>query len=274
MHGPNRVVQLLALFAATAAVFVNPALAISQRTPQETKKTLTAQGTAQLSGKVTDPEGKPAGFIEVTLMADDPSFNRDSTTTYFDLTKEDGTYAIKDIPPGPYLLGINITEPPSTRLPYPRVYYPAAPVRFQAQLIEIAEGQQLTNFDFHLPRPLKEHPIPVIVTFANGQPASGAYAHLQNPEYPGEEVEGNVEHTDAEGRVTLPGLEGLRYLVRAELKLEHKKEACAEPVDVLAAGELAPVKLVLLRSAESCAEEYAEGSRPAKRRKLWPLRRH
>ena len=73
MHGPNRVVQLLALFAATAAVFVIPALAISQRTPQETKKTLKAQGTAQLSGKVTDPEGKPAGFIEVTLMADDPA---------------------------------------------------------------------------------------------------------------------------------------------------------------------------------------------------------
>jgi len=62
--------------------------------------------------------------------------------------------------------------------------------------------------------------------------------------------------------------------VRAELKLEQKKEACSEPVDVLAAGELAPVKLVLSRSAESCAEEYAEGSRPAKQRKFWPLRRH
>jgi hypothetical protein len=270
MRDPNRLVQLFALLAA----LVISALAIGQRAGQETKKPFAAQGTAQLSGKVTDSEAKPAGFVEVTLMADDPNFIKDSTTTYFDLTREDGTYVIKAIPPGRYLLGINITEPPSTKLPYPRMYYPAAPVRFQAKPIEIAEGQQLTSFDFRLPPRLKEHLIPVIVTFANGQPAIGAYAHLQNPEYPGEEVEGNVKHTDTEGRVTLTGLQGLRYLVRAELKLENKKEACAGPVDVLAAGELAPVKLVLSRSAESCAEEYAEGSRPAKWRKFWPFPRH
>lgn len=270
MPGYHRVVRIIALFATAAAAFLIPALAIGQRA---TRESFPAQGAAQLSGKVTNSEGKPAGFVEVTLMADDPSFIRDSTSTYFGLTKEDGSYTIKDIPPGRFLLGINITEPPSTKLPYPRLYYPAAPVRFQAKRIEIADGQQLVNFDFRLPPPLKRRPISVVVIFADGSPASGAYPHLQNPEYPGEEVEGKMEHTDAQGRVTLPGLEGQAYVVRAELKLGPKKEACAGPVDVLAASELAPVKLLLSRSAESCAEEYLEGSRRAIWRKFWPFRR-
>ncbi len=246
--------------------------------PQQRSNDEKEEPGAEISGRVVDIDGKPVFLAEVTLMREDLDIAQDSVATYSDLTEEDGTYRITGIPSGRYLLGINITEPPSTKVPYPRTYYPDAPVRFQAKAIQIGVEQKLTNYDFHLPAPFPERPIEVTVQWSDGRPADGAYVYLHNPEYPWEVVvaEG-VQRTNSAGHLTVKGLEGLRYWFHAEMSLEDGKQMCASPVSMFINATATAIRLVLATARDSCAYDYSEGpsqrKKPRFRRQLNPSRR-
>jgi hypothetical protein len=97
----------------------------------------------EISGHVYDASGKPVANSEVEV---DHGIEALGTGTSF--TKEDGSYEIRGLQPGRYLVGIGIldTQPP----PSYTVYYPGFPDAGHAVSITLGDAEHRNGIDIHL----------------------------------------------------------------------------------------------------------------------------
>src|SRR6266481_3252850 len=95
-----------------------------------------AQNDSGITGHVFRPDGTALAKANVELMpVERESIQRLSgDETWAD---EKGEYELGEIPPGRYLLGINLSSSPSNEQPYPRTFYPGVTDRSRATVIEI-----------------------------------------------------------------------------------------------------------------------------------------
>src|SRR4051812_34526965 len=94
-----------------------------------------AQHRGSISGRVFDSESKPAFQMEVRIMKaeiveanPETIFGKDKPFSYVD---KSGSYQLKDLAPGRYVLAVNADH----RLPYPVTYYPGVKDVAQAAII-------------------------------------------------------------------------------------------------------------------------------------------
>ena len=123
------------------------------------------------------------------------------------------------LPPGRYLLGVNLTKPPTPEQPYPRTFYPGVSDPAAAMVIQVGPGERVELEPFTYPGPMRVIPIRGTAVRPNSQVAPDINIQLLTAE--GRFVAST--RTDREGRFTLQGMEGLRYQVRAiapDLKIE------------------------------------------------------
>lgn len=124
----------------------------------------------RIEGHVVDDSGKPAHIWVMLLNADGSQL-----PGYVDfalLTNHDGSYQIKKTPPGRYIVMVN-SDGPYDEWPYNIQYYPSALGAEGAQILELAEGQQIKGVDFTVPR-LTERTVQVRVTWPNRSPVADA----------------------------------------------------------------------------------------------------
>jgi len=207
----------------------------------------------RISGRVTDAEGHPVPDIQVDLVfADGERRLRFANMVNGD---KEGRYELTDIPPGRYLLGLNLNSFSPTDSPYPRTYYPGASDLAHATIIEMGEGQKLSNYDLRLPPKLIERLIKGVVLWPDGRPAVGANVYLEEVGT-GPSLSGGVE-VDQEGHFSLKGYDGVEYAVFAytELNGDGKRmfrQMHAEPVEVVATEKPEPVQLVITSPGGTC----------------------
>lgn len=132
---------------------------------------------------------------------------------------ESGDMEWAQLPPGRYVLGVNIARPPTLAQPYPRTFYPGVSDPSAAMVIQVGPGERVELEPFTFPAPLRAIAVRGTVVRPDSRVVPGLNIHLLT-------VEGRFitsTTTDREGRFTLQGLEGVRYQVRAlapELKVE------------------------------------------------------
>ena len=209
----------------------------------------TIQTNGSIRGRVYDAQGKPVGEqVQVSIIAyESAGNNMNVIKSRSEYTDEQGRYDFDGVPPGRYLLGINIADVPDKDTPYSKIYYPSGSTPAQATVITLAEGQKLDDFDFHLPPPLTERTITGTVYLQNGKPAASATLELYDLERPDSGVWGVNVKTDAQGRFTVKGFKGRRYQLRAYLDEDYLagKGVQSEMVEVDANLVSSPVKLIL-----------------------------
>lgn len=209
----------------------------------------TVQVSGRIGGRVYDAQGKPVGEqVQISLVAYDSAGNSmDVIESRNEYTDKRGRYAFDGVPPGRYLLGINIADVPDKGTPYPKLYYPAVSSPAQATVITLVEGQKFDNYDFNLPAPLAEQTITGTVYLQNEHPAAGATLELYDLERPGRSVWGVDAKTDAQGRFTIKGFKGRRYQLRAYLAEDYLagKGVQSEMLEVDTNLNVSPVKLIL-----------------------------
>ncbi len=174
-----------------------------------------------------------------------------STFTYL------GRFELRDLPPGRYLLGINISGPPNPQCPMPRLYYPGVTERSKATIIRLGESQEFFAGDFVLPsRP--EQAIEGAVVWPDGLPAAGARVRAEGADCPWLVSAGYV-WTDLQGRFSTKACVGARYWVHASVDGGGNVNGRwvsnwvhAEPPLVTANRDLAPLKLVLTSRGPAC----------------------
>ena len=136
------------------------------------------------------------------------------------LTNASGEFEFGVLPPGDYILGVNLKRPQSGP-PYPPTYYPGTTNRADAQMIHVGEGSVQENVDLVLPRALA--PGRVIVT--SPPPPNGtvfacvvSVGTYRQPA-PGEPIAVHV-------------IEGVRYRLRLHVEDPAGKHWESELIDV------------------------------------------
>lgn len=202
-----------------------------------------------IRGRIFDAQGKPVGEqVQVTIVPYE-SAGAGAVESRHEYTDKQGRYDFDGVPPGRYLLGINIADVPNKVTPYSKLYHPSGNTPTRANVITVGEGQKLDGFDFHLPPPLAEHKITGTAYLQDGKPAAGATLELYDLERPEKSVWGVNVETDAQGRFTVNAFKGRRYQLRAYLDEDYfaGKGLQSEAVEVDTNLPASPIKLILNR---------------------------
>lgn len=201
----------------------------------------------RIAGRVvsSDQRGVNDVQIEVTTSTADldgqPYLRKAST-------RSDGAgyFEVGELPPGRYIVGINLSDLPSQYHPRARVLYPggdAAPMP-----IELSLGQRVDVGAWQIPPPLAVVRLTGIITYRDGTPVGGAYVGLQdigtNPKAPLRGAGGIV--ADAEGRFVLEARQGRKYRFVARVGGNGSLERLRAP-QIEAQPGLPPLQLIIPR---------------------------
>jgi hypothetical protein len=219
---------------------------------------------AQVSGKVFDSDGEPLSKVRVSAILAAPDAYVDDDRASFesrisDYTEEDGSYVLEGLPPGRYLIGVNIDSTPGKSLPFSPTYYPEGSHKSSATAVVISGDEELEGYDLRLPPPLPERNLKVSVLLPDGRPAKGARVALEDTEFYGTRPEYPLE-VNGEGVATLTGFAGRRYWLHATLGSYGDENAMhAEPIEVDMATAGQTIKLTLNSRGYQCT--HYKGSR-------------
>jgi hypothetical protein len=171
----------------------------------------------RIGGRVFDAEGQPAGKVLVTLIeADGQDIGRDYSR--MERADDEGRYSITAVPPGRYLLAVNLMRYPEPNDPtnaYPRTYYPGVAEPVQATAFSLGAGEKQTDRDLRLlPRRIARA-VNVRVLWADGKPVAKAGISFREVTYYDSGGGNNGASADAEGRFTISAYEGQTFVIEA-----------------------------------------------------------
>jgi hypothetical protein len=107
----------------------------------------------RVSGKVLDPEGHAAKGLILGLM---DANHADPKKDYgrMEQVDDEGRFSFSGLPPGRYLLAVNLSRFPHPNEPtnaYPRTYYPGVTDVSKAEVITLGAGENLNEINLRLP---------------------------------------------------------------------------------------------------------------------------
>ena len=164
-----------------------------------------------ISGRVFSPEGEPMPGVCVRLFFKQKP---EETPYLVDCTDDDGRFTIDEIRLGEYFLVANDDGEISSEESFPLTYYPGVFAKEKAIPLTIASGDQLKDFDIHIPAIRRTRSVAGRVFFSDGRPAAGMFVAFV-PENVNADLDGTADaRADGEGRFRFRVLEGLRGVVR------------------------------------------------------------
>ena len=208
-----------------------------------------AQVDGRISGRIFDADGQPvADSVQVsvvTLASAEKNFALAKSRS--DYTKN-GHFEIDGLPPGQYVLGVNIADPPEGGSAYSPTYFPAGSELRGAAVITLGEGEQLKGYDLRLLPRLELVTITGIVLHRNGKPAVGADIDISDAgdiDYPlafGVDVV-----TDKRGHFSIQAFKGRRYYLHSYKDKDYFAGTGIQSdfVEIDTSRPVPPVRLVL-----------------------------
>ncbi len=199
---------------------------------------------AQLMGRLLDDIGVPVVTTQVVMVRADSSKGSDIIMAF---TDAQGFFKVQRLPPGDFVLGVNITEPPREGKhlgdPFPPTYFPGVPDRANARIIHVEIAQQLAGFELRLPARLKQRTIVGRVTWPDGKPARGAFVELKDSEF----VDTNVDLGTAgsNGAFAVTGVQGRPYNLTSVIGIGEGQNPVHTETFQLKPEENGPIHLVL-----------------------------
>jgi hypothetical protein len=206
-----------------------------------------------VSGRVVDAQGRraPARLRLVSV--------ENARQSFLGSAYNDGEFEIDGVPPGRYLLYVEIVSAyPDTRQVSKKepFYYPGVFEPKEAKIIELGLGEKQNAYEFTLPEKLKVQTITGVIQYPDGRPAGNAAVILSIPDKtpPGiyrtdEWGSGRIE-TDESGRFEIHAFKGNTYQLEAQeghkVAIEAKRrQLYSEPKIIKLEGDVNDVKLVL-----------------------------
>lgn len=181
-----------------------------------------------VTGKLTGADNKPIASAWVTAIPAEGAVDVDNPE---ELTDDDGTFTLQ-VPPGKFFIVANYDWPATENAPVLTSYYaggaPVAETEAGAKAVEVKANGTAKGIDIHVTRALTPVYIDVVVTGADGKPATSANAYLTQVNQAG--VAGNdsgATYVDKNGHAKLLGFEGIDYLLWAENGVKAAKTCAA-----------------------------------------------
>lgn len=198
-------------------------------------------GTGSVSLQVLSSKREPASGIHVELIDADtlqnplPSYRGAKT----DAT---GQITFAEIPPGRYVVVLNLRTPPSAAQPYWRFFHPGTPDVTRATYLSVATGQHVAVDPLILPAPLTGLVLTGSVSWPDGTIARNVFVTA---------LPVNTVHyaadtrSDSKGLFSLPLLEGVLYTISAVAYVGADRAMWLASADVRLARDSEPLVLVL-----------------------------
>jgi hypothetical protein len=123
---------------------------------------------------------------------------------------------MKGLPPGRYLLAVNLNRYPQPDDPsnaYPRTYYPGVAETSQAGAVSLGAGERVKDRDITLPPRRAESVVRGVVVWDDGSPVGGARVSFRDVTYHDPGVDNGAPAADGQGRFTLKGFAGQTLLI-------------------------------------------------------------
>jgi hypothetical protein len=208
--------------------------------------------TGYIEGKLVSPDGKRYEDIWVSATRTDAE-NEFIGTGDAD-TDKNGHFKIS-VPPGEYVVGVNVIRPASEPFPFRRTYAPSAHSFEAAGVYKVADGEH-AKADILLDDPLEPRSIPVVVQWPDGRPVEDANVWLTEAAGdPNIVVDTAVSHTKADGAFTLKGVAETDYVVHADIYVKPGyRKFCGQDVVVRANDQSATAKFLLERQGADCGD--------------------
>jgi hypothetical protein len=196
-----------------------------------------------LSGRVVDQEGRPVNGLQVNLLLAKGVTGARPVVDY-DETEEDGRFSLDEVPAGRYVLAVNFAGRRSLNgAPFMPSYFPKAASSIDADVITITDGVPVELGDFILQKRYPTVEISGVVVTPDGKPVPGAPVYLEQSG--GDRDSSKAVWTDAGGRFVQQAFESVTYTLRA---IAHNPTSVAvesERVEVKAAKDTPPVRLII-----------------------------
>jgi hypothetical protein len=153
----------------------------------------------------------------------------------------------RNLPPGSYIVGLNLRDLPNQYNPYPRLIYPG--LEMSPHVVALTLGQAADIGTWQIPAPLPVVKIEGSITWSDGSPAAGVYVSLWDVTgEPMDQPRGAGGATsDANGRFTINGRAGRKYTFVARANNGPALPLSATQIE--AREGLGPVRLVARRDA-------------------------
>jgi hypothetical protein len=158
-------------------------------------------------GKIYDPGGRVMKDVCVDLVpaqGEPPQYFHKS-----DCTEADGSFEIKEVPAGSYLLVVNKRGKINSKEPFKMFYHPDVFERERATVITIGLGETLEGLDIRAPHAEEVITVTGVFLYSDGKPAVEESVEFEAAQTK-ENVDGDARaKTDANGRFSLQILKGL-----------------------------------------------------------------
>jgi hypothetical protein len=157
-----------------------------------------------VSGVIHDSSGKPMQWVCVSLArVDDERY-----LACNDLTDKLGHFQIDSLAAGSYVLILNYEDKKTSKMPFPKLYYPGVTDRGMATVFNIKHGESLSSLNLRIPIDDSSLLIEGVVLFADGTRAIRQRVRLRPSTGTGSEREVST-YTNIRGHFSLRVLKGL-----------------------------------------------------------------
>lgn len=168
-----------------------------------------------VSGIVLDEQGRAIAGAKVNLVSAGPEIDTWEKIELSEETDAEGKFTFEKMPPGHYLLGVNLDDTPDPSFPYFSTYFPGVTDRVNAQALSITLGQKLTDLSLRLTGKLIPHKVTGKVVWPDGKPAQKSRVYLSYQDQAGEWQITDLVDTGSDGQFSVIGFEGFDYSLRA-----------------------------------------------------------
>ena len=162
-----------------------------------------------VEGRIVGPKGNALVKTWAYLRKPDDLMNETAGASWRGCTDENGRFRIESVPPGAYVLVLNLSGTPRSQEPFPTVFYPSTTELEKAVTINVGLGQTVKDVNVTVPVLLETITVEGALYFSDERPAAGQYVRFDAVAKPG--LDGFVvAETNAEGRFSLKILKGLQ----------------------------------------------------------------
>jgi hypothetical protein len=201
--------------------------------------------SGRITGRVVDAAGRPPKRIFIEANIPDARGQPGSVSLPAGYPDEQGRFEIAELPPGRYIVGINLeNRPPSQYAPYARTVYPSDGT--DGTIVTIAHGETFDLGEWRLPPPVPTVRLDGVVVWEDGTPAAGvgvaAFDVTGNPDARGALTASTTSVQD--GRFTIELRQGRVYTLALSGKAGRRLPSAPARVET-SASPPAPIRLVI-----------------------------